>query len=75
MTEDLYVIRVKKDDASRDEKFGELEKILSKDERAKLRFLVKPVRLASAEIYSKELVDYLRDNGYEVSPEKKTKMI
>ena len=73
--ENLYIVRINGNEPSKEEKFSDLEDILAKDPGARIRFSVKPVMTVSAEIHSKDLLGYLKDSGYEVIRDKKTKMI
>lgn len=74
--ENFYLIRVREDDELlRANKLGELENILNGDERAKVEYVIKPISAVVAFLYDKELVDELKNRGYELLPQKNIKMI
>lgn len=74
--EELYIIRVREDDEIlRANKLGELEQLLNEDERARLEYVIHPISAAIAFIYDKGLVEKLENDGYELLPQQRVRMI
>ena len=70
--ENFYLIRLKEDDEEfRAGRFGELEELLRSDERAEIRHVITPISAITAFVYEPQLVDELKERGYELTPQEK----
>ena len=70
--EGLYLIRVREQDENvRTLRFGELEELLSRDERAEIKHVINPISAVTAFLYGPEIEAELKENGYELIPQEK----
>lgn len=75
-TENYYRIQVnEEDDLKRINKLYRLEELLGNDERSELRYIIAPVNSITAILYDKQLVEELKEQGYELIQQQRTKMI
>ena len=71
-----YRIQVnEEDDLERINKLYRLEELLGNDERCELRYIIEPVNSITAILYDKQLVEELREQGYKLIQQQRTKMI
>ena len=75
-SENFYMIRInEEDELLRADKLGELEELINSDHRAQLKQVIEPISAVSAFLYDLDLVQELEDQGYELIPQPRPKMI